>query len=106
MNEADRQAEFERIVRVLIELGAQRIILFGSRAREDHHPESDFDLLVVIPDDESLPYARRLARVYEAVVPRIAVDILVYSPAEFAALVRERPFLRRAVAEGRELHGA
>lgn len=30
-----------------------QIILFGSRARGDHHPESDVDLLVVLPKTSS-----------------------------------------------------
>jgi predicted nucleotidyltransferase len=39
--------------------------LFGSRARGDHRPDSDWDLLVVVPDDrEDLtdPYVGWLAR--------------------------------------------
>ena len=28
-----------------------RVILFGSRARGDHQPDSDYDLLVVVDDD-------------------------------------------------------
>ena len=30
-----------------------QIILFGSRARRDHHPESDVDMLVVLPETSS-----------------------------------------------------
>ena len=30
-----------------------QIILFGSRARGDHHPESDVDMLVVLPETSS-----------------------------------------------------
>lgn len=32
------------------ELQAQEIWLFGSRARGDHHPDSDWDILVVAQD--------------------------------------------------------
>ena len=31
----------------------ERIYLFGSRARGDEGPDSDFDFLVVVPDDAS-----------------------------------------------------
>lgn len=31
--------------------GAQAVILFGSRARGDNRPDSDWDLCVVVPDD-------------------------------------------------------
>lgn len=106
MTEQERQAEFERIVARLVEMGAQRVIIFGSRARGDHRPDSDFDLIVVLPDDESIRYGKRLARLYEALVPTIAIDILVYTPDEFERLLRERAFVRQAVAEGRALHAA
>lgn len=33
------------------ELGAEQVWLFGSRARGDHHPDSDWDLLAILPDD-------------------------------------------------------
>jgi predicted nucleotidyltransferase len=31
------------------------VIVFGSRARGDHRPESDVDVLLVSPDFEGLP---------------------------------------------------
>lgn len=33
------------------ELQAEEIWIFGSRARGDHHPDSDWDILVVTRDD-------------------------------------------------------
>jgi uncharacterized protein len=33
------------------ELKAEQVWLFGSRARGDHRPESDWDLLAILPDD-------------------------------------------------------
>ena len=33
------------------EMMASEVWLFGSRARGDHTPDSDFDLLAVVPDD-------------------------------------------------------
>lgn len=38
--------------------GISRIILFGSRARGDHDEHSDYDLLIVVPDEV---YRRRMA---------------------------------------------
>lgn len=37
--------------RVIAEWDAEQIWLFGSRARGDARPASDWDLLVVVPDD-------------------------------------------------------
>lgn len=39
-----------------------RIVLYGSRATGDAHPDSDFDLLVVYRDDVSRREARRRFR--------------------------------------------
>src|SRR2546428_8951202 len=43
----------------------ERIYLFGSRARGTAGADSDYDLLVVVPDDVA-PALRRSTRAYEA----------------------------------------
>lgn len=45
----------------------ERIYLFGSRARGDARPESDYDLLVVVPESAS-PGQRESRRAYEALL--------------------------------------
>ena len=37
--------------RLVLGLAPESIWLFGSRARGDHRPDSDFDILVVLPDE-------------------------------------------------------
>ncbi len=102
---AKRQAllerELERIVRVLRQVGAQRIVLFGSAARDDISAWSDLDLIVVLQSD--LPFIKRLGVLYERIQPRVGLDLLAYTPEEFD-LIRERPFLRQALQEGRVLY--
>jgi predicted nucleotidyltransferase len=39
---------------IVAEFAPQRVILFGSAARDEAHPESDLDLLVVLDDDVPL----------------------------------------------------
>lgn len=34
-------------------LHSEAVWLFGSRARGDHRPDSDWDILVIVPDDAS-----------------------------------------------------
>ncbi len=41
----------EIVKRILHKIAAQKIILFGSRARETHKEDSDYDLLVICSDD-------------------------------------------------------
>jgi predicted nucleotidyltransferase len=71
----------EIVRRIVAAVDPDRIILFGSRARGDHRPDSDFDLLVV--KDSSQPRHRRAAPVYLALTGMEApVDILWRTPAE------------------------
>ena len=75
---------------------AERVLLFGSRARGDARPDSDYDLLVVVPD---LP-----ARAGRSVALRLALrglgvafDILVLTPREFRELQQSRAQLAGAM---------
>jgi len=102
---AERQTllerELERTVRILREMGAQRIVLFGSVAREAVTAWSDLDLIVVL--DSDLPFIKRLGSLYEQIQPHVGLDLLAYTPEEFETL-RERPFIRQALQEGRVLY--
>ena len=70
--------------RVLREWNPERIQLFGSRARGDANPDSDWDILVVVPEaslvaaDPLVPW--RLRR-----DSGVRADIVVYSSREFEA---------------------
>jgi len=70
--------------RVLREWNPERIQLFGSRARGEADPESDWDILVVVPDafgapaDPLVPW--RLRR-----DTGVRADVIVYSSREFEA---------------------
>jgi hypothetical protein len=46
-----RDPVLRRIVRALREYGAERIILFGSRARGDALPDGDYDVIVYTPEE-------------------------------------------------------
>jgi uncharacterized protein len=60
----------------------ERIVLFGSRARGDHEPESDYDLIVVL--ETPLERGERDGPIRDA-LPDDAhrVDVIVYTPSEF-----------------------
>jgi predicted nucleotidyltransferase len=81
-----------------------RVVLFGSVARAVDGPDSDIDLLVVLPHVE--PGRRhalsvKLARAINAPVP---VDLLVTEPAEIAERGDLPGILRVALREGRVVH--
>lgn len=97
------QAELERITAALVAAGALRVIVHGSVARGEVGPESDLDLLVVVPED-GLPLERRLARVYAVAAPRLPCDILPYSQPELTALGRVSDMIAKALREGRTVY--
>lgn len=77
-------AVLKEIVRRLVEAyEPQRIYLFGSKARGDAGPDSDYDLLVIVPDDA--PPERRRSRLgYESLWGvGTAADVLVWTAADF-----------------------
>ena len=84
MKLAHTTRELNRIVRRVVErFDPERIILFGSRARGDSRPDSDFDLLIVMPVQGS----RREAAVQVGLAVHDispATDIVVVTPESFA----------------------
>lgn len=84
-----------------------RIYLFGSRARGDAGPDSDYDLMVVVPDDAP-PERRRSRRAYEVLWGAgAAADVLVWTLGAFDARLHLKASLPSAVVrEGKLLYAA
>jgi len=102
---AKRARILDEIVRRILESGQpERIILFGSRARDDARPDSDFDLLVIGQSDE--PRYRRSAPLYTRMADLpVEVEIVMYTPRE----VQEwsgvpEAFVTTAIREGKVLY--
>ena len=74
----------EEIVRRVVDVAQpQKIVLFGSRARASHRPDSDLDLLVIKESAE--PRYERAVPIYRALAGiglGIDKDIIVYTPQE------------------------
>jgi predicted nucleotidyltransferase len=78
------QAQIDRMVkRIVKRFAPEKIILFGSQARGDARPDSDVDLLVVMPVDGSVVDKRLEIRAALHDIP-IPVDVVVTTPEEFA----------------------
>ncbi len=90
--------------RLLERLPADEVWLFGSRARGDDQPESDIDLLVVVPDSRDARHVRsRHARGLVADIPA-PMDIVVVTRGEWRKqrdVANTLPFV--AAREGRLL---
>lgn len=104
----ERDELLAEIVRRLIEAyEPERIYLFGSAARGEAGPASDYDLLVVVPDDASAE--RRDPRLAYEVLwgSGAAKDVLVWPRSEFddrLAVATSLP--STVVREGVLLHAA
>jgi len=95
----------EDIVRRIVDTSQpEKIILFGSRARGDARPNSDFDVLVIKESDE--PRYRRDVPLYVALAGfDVPVDVMVYTPEEIREW-SEVPlaFITTAVREGKVVY--
>jgi predicted nucleotidyltransferase len=82
-----------------------RVILFGSHAYGNPSPESDVDLLVVMPHRG--PSAKVASRIRLACPRNFPMDMIVRSPAEVRRAVRAGdPFLSEITSKGIILHEA
>jgi len=72
------------ILRRLVEtFQPERVYLFGSKARSEEGTDSDYDLLVVVPD-EAPPEKKRSRLAYQALRgTRAAADVLVWTREAF-----------------------
>jgi len=96
------RSELKRIVNELVALGAKKVILFGSLVTGDIRPWSDIDLLVILPDDTNSKQWRD--RMNDAVVRRVACDILIFNERELEADLPVSSFLREVVSRGEVLY--
>ena len=84
--------------------GAHAAWIFGSHARGTAGADSDVDVIVVAPTDR--PFVDRFRDYLPAIVDAgVGVDLLVYTPEEFAQVQAEgRPFLVDALAGARQVY--
>ena len=102
MTVAELKAELDRILnRLKKDPSVRLVLLFGSLARGDASDHSDIDLIVVKETEKR--FLDRLDEFYDDA--REAMDVLVYTPQEFEQM-KERPFVKRALKEGKILYEA
>lgn len=103
-----KESVLTEIVERLVEtFHPERVYLFGSAARGDAGPDSDYDLLVVVPVSDEPSY-RRMQRAQVALWGIwAAADVFVLTRDEFA---RQQSVITSlasaALAEGRVLYAA
>jgi predicted nucleotidyltransferase len=96
---AKLEAELARAVALLPKYGVERAYVVGSLATGDVRRTSDVDLIVVQETAEK--FVNRLNDFLLELAPRIAFDLLVYTPAEFEELTARLGFVAGAVKRAR-----
>jgi Predicted nucleotidyltransferases len=101
-------AALAEVVRRLVEAyRPERIYLFGSVARGDACPDSDYDPMVVVPDDAPLELRRSRAAYIALWGTEVASDVLVWTASQFNSRTHLAASLPATVIrEGRLLHAA
>lgn len=94
------------VAQVVAEADPLRVVLFGSRAMGTARPDSDIDLLVVMPDgtDRREAMTRIGSRLRR---PGVGIDLLVTTPAVLAARGDDPGLIYRTILRtGRALYPA
>ena len=109
MTVADQKIIEQEAIQKLIELlvtkvDPDKIILFGSRATENFHKDSDYDLCIIKKD---VVHRRQLAQeVYKLLYGSgLSVDVIVETPEKFLEL-KDNPYLiyQQIETKGRVLY--
>ena len=81
------------------------VFLFGSHATGKAREDSDIDIVVISTDFEKIDFIKRmemLSRFRQAEITRSTpMDIIGYTPEEFANIDKESVMMRQAKKEGR-----
>ena len=95
--------EATRLTAAASELGVRRVILFGSLLEKKPGLTSDLDLIIVW--ETPLGFLERTVELYRRLQPRVATDLLVYTPSEMDRMV-DTPLVKRALEQGKVLYEA
>ena len=98
------EAEIRDFVdKVVEEFSPQRVILFGSYARGDATPDSDVDLLVIMPTQKET--IEQAVEVRQRIRRSFPLDLIVKTPEDVAwRLSLQDCFLTTIVTEGKTLY--
>jgi uncharacterized protein len=96
------ESELEKISRCLQEMGAQKIILFGSMANGRIRSSSDLDLLAIMPAQMS--GKKWMGKIYEEIDRQVDPDILAFTEEELEKALPVSRFLRNVLASGKVIY--
>jgi len=82
---------------------AEKVLLFGSRARGDYLINSDVDMIIVSKKFEGVNWLKRLRDVSVEWKGLVLLEAICYTPEEFEEKKKEIGIVSEAVKEGIEL---
>ena len=107
-DERKRQLEGELpglVSKLVSDVGASKVVLFGSLAEGRVGPDSDIDLFVI--QDTHLDYFARIDQALRRLSPRVALDLVIFTPEEVErALGAPDGSVATILREGRTLYEA
>ncbi len=103
IDERDRipqEAILDVVEQIKTKFKPDKIILFGSYARGDYRPQSDVDLLVVMPLNGK-PTLRQAIEILQSIEYHFGLDLIVRSPQELKRRIELGDFfLQEAIEQG------
>lgn len=81
----------------------EKVILFGSRAKDEHLEDSDYDFIIVSKDFAGVHFTERMAWMYDFWESDLALEALCYTPEEFSKKSKQISIVSEAVKEGIEI---
>ncbi len=81
----------------------EKVILFGSRARNDFLKDSDYDFIIVSREFSRLGFLERISTVIRKCRVSFATDLLCYTPKEFSNKAKQVGIVSTAIKEGKNL---
>ena len=98
--EADIQDFVDKVVE---QFAPHRVVLFGSYARGNATPDSDVDLLVIMPTQKEA--VEQAVEIRQCIRRSFPLDLIVKTPADVSwRLSHHDCFLRSVMAEGKTLY--
>jgi predicted nucleotidyltransferase len=96
--------KLKKAIECLKRYDPEKIILFGSYAREDFDLESDIDFVVIKRTEKR--FIERLLEVAGLLENELGkVDVFVYTPEEFERMIEwGNPFIERVLKEGKMVY--
>ena len=96
------EENLEKIKKQLQDMGALRIVLFGSYAHGNVRSWSDLDIISVMPSTRTGKEWMR--KIYDEIDRDVACDILAYTSDELEKAIPVSRFLRHALKTGRVIY--